>query len=76
MSASFLCRGQEATITIEIEITIPVLNEESALDRQVRKATTYIREQLTDLGAIRLIIADNGSNDRTQTIAEKLAAEM
>ncbi len=63
-------------MTIEIEITIPVLNEEASLDRQVRKASTYIREQFTDLGAIRLIIADNGSNDRTQTIAEKLAAEM
>ena len=58
-----------------IDITIPVLNEEETLERQVKKADSYIRNNLSDLGAIRLVIADNGSTDQTAEVAKKLATE-
>ena len=60
---------------MRIDITIPVLNEEETLERQVKKADSYIRNNLSDLGTIRLVIADNGSADQTAGIAKKLAAE-
>lgn len=59
-----------------IEITIPVLNEEDTIDRQVRIAREYIDANLTDLGQIDLVIADNGSDDGTQAICEGLVQEL
>lgn len=58
-----------------IEITIPVLNEETTLAAQVRKVLQFIAKELNDLGSITLVIADNGSTDATQAIAQQLAAE-
>lgn len=55
-----------------IEITIPILNEQDTLDAQVRKAHQYIVESLSDLPPIVLVLADNGSTDATQSIAEAL----
>lgn len=55
-----------------IDITIPVLNEESTLAAQIGKAYDYIQSQLSDLGEFRIVIADNGSTDRTQAIALEL----
>jgi glycosyltransferase involved in cell wall biosynthesis len=55
-----------------IEITIPVLNEEGTLAEQVRKTCDYISNNLSDLGPIRIVLADNGSTDRTQEIALEL----
>lgn len=55
-----------------IEITIPILNEESSLDEQVRKANQYIQNNLTDIGSITIILADNGSTDATPDIARSL----
>ena len=55
-----------------IEITIPVLNEETTLTEQVRKARDYIDGNLADLAPITLVIADNGSTDATPTIARDL----
>ena len=55
-----------------IEITIPVLNEESTLAEQVRKTHDYIQTNLSDIGIIRIVLADNGSTDRTQEIALEL----
>ena len=59
-----------------IEITIPILNEESTLDKQVRTAYTYIKKNLTDFGLIRIVLADNGSSDNTQEIAQLLSNEL
>ncbi|WP_417878615.1 glycosyltransferase [Vibrio sp.] len=56
-----------------IEITIPVLNEESTLESQVKLLSVFFKEELSDLGNISLVIADNGSNDKTQEIAERLS---
>lgn len=60
---------------VKIDITIPVLNEEETLERQVKQANSFIRGNLADLGAIRLVIADNGSTDQTADIGRRLASE-
>ena len=59
-----------------IEVTIPVLNEEETLDKQVRTASAYLINELSDLGDLSLVIADNGSTDATSEIANKLASEL
>lgn len=59
-----------------IEITIPVLNEEGTIGRQVRFAREYFDANLTDLGQIELVIADNGSDDGTQAICEHLVEDL
>lgn len=58
---------------LKIDIVLPVFNEEPSLERQVHKASLYIRENLPDLGTIGLVIADNGSTDQTADIAKHLA---
>lgn len=55
-----------------IEITIPVLNEEDTLKRQITKTHAFLTEQLAHLQPITLVIADNGSTDRTPEIAREL----
>lgn len=59
-----------------IEITIPILNEESTLDKQVRKAHHFIERNFGDLAQITIILADNGSTDATPEIARLLAQEL
>ena len=59
-----------------IEITIPVLNEEETLERQVRRTRDFIDRRLADLGPITLVIADNGSIDATPAIARTLEKEV
>lgn len=59
---------------MNIEITIPVLNEEDTLERQVLEANSFVQQSLTDLGDIKIVIADNGSTDATASIAKRLAS--
>jgi glycosyltransferase involved in cell wall biosynthesis len=59
-----------------IEITIPILNEESTLNEQVRKVCCFIDQNLSDLRPIRVILADNGSTDSTSEIARILTQEL
>ncbi len=54
-----------------IEITIPVLNEEQTLEKNTLKALQYIKQEITP--DFKIIIANNGSTDRTGEIAELLA---
>jgi glycosyltransferase involved in cell wall biosynthesis len=63
-------------MTITIEITIPVLNEEASLAEKIRKAHAFIEDNLQDIGLIKIIIADNGSTDDTQKIAQFLTKEL
>ena len=59
----------------KLEITIPVLDEEQTLDRQVRKAIQFIQNEISHPFKIGLVIADNGSTDRTSEIASELCRE-
>ena len=54
------------------DITIPVLNEEATLARQVRVLHTFLKNKFPDPGQWRIVIADNGSTDQTAHIAEVL----
>lgn len=55
------------------EITIPVLNEESTLEHGIRESLNFFDRH--GLGAWRLVIADNGSQDATPDIARELCRE-
>lgn len=57
----------------KIEISIPVLNEEDTLRVQVYKILDFLQQECTKYGDIGIVIADNGSNDKTQIIATELA---
>ncbi len=56
----------------KIEIAIPVLNEETHLEKQILKILFFINEKLADYN-VSLVIADNGSTDKTTEIAKKLS---
>lgn len=59
-----------------VEITIPVLNEEADLEEKVGELLRFLElQQLPGGLKSKVVIADNGSDDRTQEIAEKLALE-
>ncbi|HEX4752773.1 MAG TPA: glycosyltransferase [Solirubrobacterales bacterium] len=57
-----------------VEIAIPVHNEERALAESVRRLHVSCSESLP--WSFRIVIADNASEDRTQAIGERLAAEL
>lgn len=61
---------------MKIEITIPVLNEEPSLDEKIRELNGFLDNNLHSYGDIKIIIADNGSTDRTQIISQSLAQEL
>lgn len=61
---------------MKIEITIPVLNEEATIDKQIRKLNSYIDKNLKEFGSIKIIIADNGSSDETPLKAQNLKHEL
>lgn len=56
----------------KIEITIPVLNEQDTLTVQVEKVVNFLDNELSEFSDINIIIADNGSTDQTQNLAERL----
>ncbi|MBK7873403.1 MAG: glycosyltransferase [Saprospiraceae bacterium] len=58
------------------DVTIPVLNEEPTLERQVKILHTFLKEYFPNQGQWCIVIADNGSTDRTFEIAERLSAEL
>ncbi len=54
------------------DVTIPVLNEEETLDRQVRILHDFLQTHFPAPGQWRIVIADNGSTDNTRHIAAAL----
>jgi glycosyltransferase involved in cell wall biosynthesis len=58
------------------DITIPVLNEEATLDANVRALHAFVKEHFPQENQWRIVIADNGSTDRTLEIAQALSAEI
>ena len=58
-----------------LEITIPVLNEENDLEKNILKIYNYIKEISWDIKDWSITIADNGSTDKTSEISKKIAEE-
>ena len=59
---------------VDVDIVVPVYNEEVDLERSVRSLHRYLQERFPFSWAI--TIADNGSRDRTWGIACRLAANL
>lgn len=58
------------------DVTLPVLNEAATLDRQVRILYEFLKTNFPEKGQWHIVIADNGSTDRTPQIAQQLTAEL
>ena len=58
------------------DITIPVLNEEPTLDQNVRILHAFIKGHFPEKHQWKIVIADNGSTDRTLDIAQTLSDEI
>lgn len=58
----------------KIDIVIPVLNEEKTLEENVMKLQRYLSGNCTTV-TWKIVIADNGSTDRTAQLGEQLAAD-
>jgi len=58
------------------DITIPVLNEEETLERQVRTLHAFLRQHFPEPGQWTIVLADNGSTDNTAHIAAALTDEL
>ena len=83
MRLKIQCRGEPEAIEIYhkryypaienplVEVVVPVLNEERTLKTNIETLYNFLRAQ--DGLQFRITIADNGSTDRTQVIANELA---
>ena len=61
---------------LTFDVTIPVLNEEATLERQVLTLHDFLKKNFPAAGQWRIVIADNGSKDKTFEIAQALAAKL
>ena len=57
-----------------VDVVLPVFNEEHVLERSVRVLHVFLSENL--FHDWRIVVADNGSQDRTFEIAQRLASEL
>lgn len=57
------------------DVTIPVLNEEATLAQNVRILHAFLKTHFQEHSQWRIVIADNGSTDKTQEIGRQLMAE-
>lgn len=55
------------------DITIPVLNEEATLAQNVTTLYNFLEKNFPNQSQWKIVIADNGSEDRTRAIAEELS---
>lgn len=58
------------------DITIPVLNEELTLAQNVKTLHQFVQQHFSTPGQWQIVIADNGSTDRTLEIAQELSNEI
>ena len=59
---------------VDVEVVVPVFNEQDALARSVRRLHAFLTESFPFTW--RIVIADNASTDRTASIASALAARL
>lgn len=59
--------------SLELSIVMPCLNEAETLGVCIKKAQSYLEQH--DISG-EILIADNGSTDGSQTIAEKMGARV
>ncbi len=84
--ARFFRRGLSRTVLssrqtytsarMTFDITIPVLNEEATLSQNVRLLHQFLAAHFPKPGQWRIVIADNGSTDRTRAIAEEMSQKI
>src|SRR4051794_10806390 len=60
--------------TIDVEIVVPVHDEEAALERSIRRLHRYLAAEFPFTW--RIVIADNASTDATPEVAARLAAAL
>src|SRR5215210_1422458 len=60
--------------TLDVEVVVPVFNEEAALERSVRRLHRFLSAELPY--SWRIVVADNASTDSTPEIAARLAATL
>jgi putative flippase GtrA len=63
-----------STTAPDVEVVVPVFNEQAGLERSIRSLHRYLRSQLP--WTWRIVIVDNASTDATPVIAEVLAREL
>ncbi len=62
---------------LTFDVTVPVLNEEATLERQIRILHRFLCEHFpARRRQWRIVVADNGSTDNTLNIALRLVAEL
>jgi len=61
---------------LKFDIAIPVFNEELTIDSQINKLHRVLSTLNNEENQFQILIADNGSTDRTKDIAESLAASL
>jgi hypothetical protein len=66
--------AEAGTALLDIEIVVPVFNEERDLEPGVRRLRDFLRRQFPFTAVI--TIADNASTDRTWFVAQRLTAEL
>jgi len=60
-------------IRAEVDVVIPVYNEEQALPRSIATLTAFLREHADY--PFRILITDNASIDRTEEVSRRLVEE-
>ena len=58
----------------DIDVVVPVFNEQAGLERSIRNLHRYLRSQMPF--SWRIVIADNASTDATPALASALAREL
>ena len=74
MTSALVFESQQFQLSIDVEIAVPVFNEERALSASILRLHAYLSEHfpLTWL----ITIADNASTDRTWAVACRLTQEL
>ena len=59
---------------VEVDVVVPVYNEQAALRASIRRLHDFLSESFPFTW--RIVVADNASTDATREIADRLAAQI